>query len=79
MSDDKVADLNQKQSKNPKEAALNKIKEAAAKELQQKVDEQMKKTINAGKVFKAEREALNNLLADNEDDKSVLSEILKAL
>lgn len=79
MSDDKVSDLNQKQSKNPKEAALNKIKEAAAKELQQKVDEQMKKTIAAGKVFKAEKEALNNLLTDNEEDKAVLADILKAI
>lgn len=78
MSDEKVQDLN-KQSKNPKESALNKIKEAAAKELQQKVDEQMKKTIAAGKVFKTEKEALNNLLADNEEEKSVLAEILKGL
>lgn len=79
MTDDKITDLGQKQSKNPKDAAINKLKDAAARDLQQKIDAQMQKTIAAGKVFGAEKEALNKLIEDSEEDKAVLSDILKGL
>lgn len=79
MSDEKITDLNQKQSKNPIEASINKIRESAAKESQQKFDEQVKKTIAAGKVFNAEKEALSALKTDSEEEKLLLADILKAL
>lgn len=79
MSDDKIADMNQKQSKNPIEASINKIKESAAKEAQQKFDDQVRKTIAAGKIFNSEKEALAALKTDSEEEKLILADILKAI
>jgi hypothetical protein len=79
MSDEKITDLNQKQPKNPKEAAINQLKEATTKEFQDKIKAQVKKTIDAGKIFKAEKTALENLLTDYEEEKASLSDVLKGI
>lgn len=79
MSDDKVADLNNKQNKNPKDAAVNQMKEAVNKEYSDKIKAQAKKAIDAAKVAKNEKTLLNEMLTDFEEEKAELNELLKDL
>lgn len=83
MSDDKdekVANLdNQKQSKDPKQAALNKLKEAIAKEYNVKIDSQVKKTVDAIKIAKNEKKALAELIADQKDATAEFSDLLREI
>lgn len=76
MSDDKVTKI---ESKNPVDGAVNKIKEVAAKELQSKFDAQVKKTLDAAKIFAAEKDALKKLKADSEDEKTTLAILLRSI
>lgn len=79
MSDDKITEINQKQSKTPKENAINQLREAATKDFQDKIKAQVKKTVDAAKVAKAEKAALDILLSDYEEEKASLADILKGL
>lgn len=78
MSEDNVTPIeNQKQNKDPKQSALNKIKEAAAKESAAKIEAQVKKTVDALKIFNNEKKALVDLLADDSEAKKELADLLK--
>lgn len=82
MVDDNVTPLdNQKQNvnKDPKLNALNKIKEAAAKEYSVKIDVQVKKTVDAKKIFNNEKRALIELLAEAEEAKAEYADLLKEI
>ena len=68
-------DLGKKRPQTPKETAFNKILDAATKEESKKVDNQVKLTVDAYKAFKAEKEKLEDLLADTAQRKDELKEI----
>ncbi len=74
MSDDKVTEI--KGAKSPKESALNKLREAAAKEWQTKIDAQVKKTLDAIKVAENEKDTLTHLVEESELDKAKIHEII---
>ncbi len=80
MADDNVTPIdNSKQSKDPKQAALNKIKETATKEWNTKIEAQVKKTYDAKKIFLNEKKALEELLADSEEAKAEFAELMKEI
>ena len=66
-------------NKNPLDTAANKLREALIKEGQSKIDAQLKKTIDAKKIFSAERAELQRLISDFENDKGLLADIVKDL
>lgn len=65
--------------KNPIEAATAKLKEAMAKELNQKVEQQQKKTMEAFKVFMTEKNELLRLVKDAEYSKKDMETFLDAI
>ncbi len=84
MSDDKednVTNLpNQnKQPKDPKKAALAKILEGATKEYSQKIDAQVKKTVDAVKIANNEKKALAALIEESEEAKAEYAELVKEI
>ena len=80
MAEDNVTPLdNQNKNKDPKQAALNKIREAAAKEVNAKIEAQVKKTIDAKKIFLNEKKALIELLSDAEEDKAEFADLIKEI
>ena len=70
---------NQKPNKNPMDAATAKLKEAMAKELNQKVEQQQKKTMEAFKVFQNEKKELLRLIKDAEYSKQDMETFLDAI
>jgi methionine-rich copper-binding protein CopC len=76
MSDEKITTI---ATKNPADSSIAKIKEAASKEIQNKFDEQVKRALNAAKVYANEKKALQELKADTEQEKHELAELLKGL
>lgn len=80
MADDNVTPLdNQNKNKDPKQAALNKIREAATKEINAKIEAQVKKTLDAKKIFLNEKKALIDLLSEAEDDKAEFADLIKEI
>lgn len=80
MSDDteeKVTNL--KQSKDPKQAALNKIREGTAKEWNGKIDAQVKRTVDAKKIYDNEKRALGDIIADAEQSAREFAELTRDL
>lgn len=67
------------QSRSPFDTAANKLRESFVKEAQSKIDAQLKKTIDAKKIFAAERAELQRLITDFESDKGLLADTLKDL
>jgi hypothetical protein len=78
MADDNVTPID-KQSKDPKLAGLNKLREQASKELNTKIEAQVKKTFDAQKIYKNEKATLVQLLSDAEEAKAELSEFADIL
>lgn len=79
MSEDNVTSIDKNQSKDPKTSALNKIKEASTKEWNTKIEAQVKKTLDAKKVYKNEHAALITLINDSEEAKVEYAELVKDL
>lgn len=63
----------------PFDTAANKLRESIAKEAQSKIDAQLKKTIDAKKIFDAERNELQRLIKDYENDKAIFADVIKEL
>ena len=81
MAEDNVTPIDNSK-KDPKSAAINKLKEAAGKEWASKIEAQVKKTFDAKKIFENEKKALVNLLSDAEEAKTELgdfADLLKGL
>lgn len=66
----------EKPVKAPGEGAANKLKEAFAKEQATKVEAQLKTTVTAFQVAKAEEKKLQDLLADVAEQKEDLNELI---
>ena len=77
--DTTVENLNNKPAKNPVEAALNKLREQHGKELQTKIDAQVKKCYEADKVAKNENAALQALLSELEEYKADMKAFVSGL
>lgn len=71
--DTTVENLNNKQAKNPVEAALNKLREQHGKELQTKIDAQVKKCYENGVVTAALQALLSELEEYKADMKAFVS------
>lgn len=79
MTDDKITTLDQKQSKNPKDSAINQIKESAVKEFNDKIKQQVKLAVDAAKIARSEKHKLENMLTDFEEEKATLADLLKSI
>ncbi len=80
MADDNVTSLDtQKQNKDPKQTALNRMKEAVAKEMATKIEAQVKKTVDAIKIANNEKKALTELLVESEESKSEFADLIKEI
>lgn len=80
MSDDteeKVTNL--KPSKDPKQAALSKIREGTAKEWNGKIEVQVKRTVDARKLYDNEKRALGELIADAEQATKEFTDLARDL
>lgn len=75
--ENKVTQLNQNQQKDPKQSAINQLKETAAKDFNKKIQDQMKKVHDAYFIFKKELEMLQGLQLKSEEDKVLLDEFIK--
>lgn len=77
MTDDNVQDSGIKGQKNPREQALNKLRESALKELQKTVEEATKTTFDAKRVYTREREKLEEAVLALEEAKAEFNEFQK--
>lgn len=77
-----VEDINNKnnnQNKNPLDTAVNKLREAATKELQKKIDDKAKAAYDADKIRSTLVAELKLLLKEQEVQKVELNDFLKGL
>lgn len=75
MSDPTNINENQKQSKNPVDNALNRIKETASKELQNKVNDKVKAYHEAVKLVNTLKNDIKELMQEQAIQAKELSEI----
>ena len=67
------------QAKNPVDSAVTKLREAAQKEFQKKLDEQLKTTLDAAKSFRNEKAKLESMLSDFEADKVAFKDLIDGI
>lgn len=67
------------EKKSPSDVAAGKLKEALAKEINTKVESQLKKTVDSYKIFLKEKNVLTDIVAETDSDKRDLTEMLKEL
>lgn len=77
MSD--VKDLPNNQSKSPVDSAVNKIREAATKEIQKNIEDTVKALFEAHRVVKTLEAKLKGLGKEYEVEKLELAEFLKSI
>lgn len=64
---------------NPVDSAINKLKESASKELNNKIEAQVKKTLDAIRIAESEKAALSDLMQQSEEDKVAFAKLIKSL
>lgn len=80
MDEEKVENIDKiKQSKDPKQAAINKLREAVNKEYGSKIEAQVKKTMDAVKIANNEKRALAEMLEDHKEATGEFAEFLKEI
>lgn len=80
MDEEKVENIDKiKQSKDPKQAAINKLREAVNKEYGSKIEAQVKKTMDAVKIANNEKRALTEMLEDHKEATGEFAEFLKEI
>ena len=72
MSDDK-------QNKDPKQKAFNKIQEQVAKDFNAKIETQVKTTVDALRAAQTEKEKLAKLLEEMDGEKQVVADAISLL
>lgn len=65
--------------KTPIDKAVNKLREAMARDHQAKIEAQVKKTMDAAKILQSEKSELSRLLEANESDLSTLKDLSNGL
>lgn len=78
MSDEKVTEIKGSGS-NPIQSAANKLLEALGKDSQKKIEDQVKKTVDALKIASKEKQVLQDLLTEADSEKLTLKDLIGEL
>ncbi len=68
-----------KQQKDPKQRAFNKIQEQVSKDFNSKIEGQVKTTVDAIRAAETEKEKLAKLLEEMDGEKQVISDVISLL
>lgn len=81
MSEDKENDKieNLKQHKDPKQSAISKLKEQSSREYNDKINSQVKKTIDAIKIANNEKKLLAELIEEQKEAIAEFSDLIKGI